>query len=67
MASLGARPATTSKWELVKLAVHPLFRGKGLAKKLLKYVIHYCIDEMKRLKTSKLACDNDEDDGGYSW
>ena len=62
MASLGARPATTSKWELVKLAVHPSFRGKGLAKKLLKYVIHYCIDEMKRLKTSKLACDSDEDD-----
>ena len=63
LASIGARPANDVRWELVKLAVNPLCRNSGLAKKLLSHAMRYCIGRMKNARTNidKEECyDNDQ-------
>eukprot|EP00605_Chrysophyceae_sp_TOSAG23-4_P000164 GSChrysophyteH1.ASY1.ANO1.187.1 assembled CDS len=36
------------RWELIKMAVHPAYRGQGLGKQLLRWTLNYLIEQIRK-------------------
>lgn len=65
MAQMSPRNAKETRWHVDNIAVHPDFRGQGIAKKLLDDVFQYYIDRNAERFTLEVDTTNDAAIGLY--